>query len=144
MLSPSLEDYLEEVYRFSVTNDVTRVTDISRKLSVSLPSVTRALGRLRTQEYITYQRYGAIGLTDKGRQMGKYLVERNALLQEFLQVIRAECDAASEAEAMEHYLSKSTIHSIQLLTLFMKDHPEIYQCFTEYVRNSKQAARSTR
>ncbi|HHY27016.1 MAG TPA: iron dependent repressor, partial [Desulfitobacterium dehalogenans] len=32
MLSPSLEDYLEEIYRFSLENSVVRVTDISKKL----------------------------------------------------------------------------------------------------------------
>lgn len=138
MLSPSLEDYLEEVYRFSVTHDIVRVTDISHKLKVSLPSVTKALGKLRAGEYITYQRYGMIGLTEKGRQMGRYLVDRNSLLQDFFRLIRAECDVAAEAEAMEHYLSRSTIESIHLVIMFMKDYPEIYQRFIDYVNSAKR------
>ena len=138
MLSPSLEDYLEEIYRFTVTEDAVRVTDISHKLNVKLPSVTKALGKLRAGGYITYQRYGMIGLTEKGRQVGCYLLERNRILQQFLMTIRADCDIGAEAEAMEHYLSKSTIDSIQDLTIFMNDHPEIYQRFTDYRREVKK------
>lgn len=138
MLSPSLEDYLEEIYRFSVSNDIVRVTDISRKLQVKLPSVTKALGKLRAGGYITYQRYGVIGLTDKGRQTGDYLVERNTLLQDFLRTIQADCDVAAEAEAMEHYLSISTISSIEHVMAFMQENPEVYQRFVAYVQAVKQ------
>lgn len=137
MLSPSLEDYLEEIFRFSVNSNIVRVTDISQKLNVSLPSVSKALGKLRAGGYITYQKYGLIGLTDKGRQTGGYLVERNTLLQDFLRTICADCDVAAEAEAMEHYLSKSTIFSIKRLMVFMKENPEVYQRFVDYVHTSK-------
>lgn len=134
MLSPSLEDYLEEVYRFSVTQDVVRVTDVSHKLNFSLPSVSKALGKLRARGYITYQKYGFIGLTDKGRQMGSYLVQRNQVLQEFLMLLRAPCEVAVEAEAMEHYLSRETIDSIQVIMAFMRDNPEVYQAFVDYAK----------
>lgn len=138
MLSPSLEDYLEEIYRFSVSNDIVRVTDISHKLNVKLPSVTKALGKLRAGGYITYQKYGMIGLTEKGKQTGGYLVERNTLLQEFLRTICADCDVAAEAEAMEHYLSKSTITSIQHLMVFMKENQETYRRFVGYVQETRK------
>jgi Mn-dependent DtxR family transcriptional regulator len=102
MLSPSLEDYLEEAYRFSQLSTEVRVTDISKKLNVSMPSVTKALGRLKEKQYIIYEPYGEIILTDKGKKLGSFLVERNELLQEFLKLICANCDTAAEAEAMEH------------------------------------------
>lgn len=138
MLSPSLEDYLEELYRFSLSNDIVRVTDISRKLNVSLPSVSKALRKLKAGQYINYQRYGIINLTDKGRKTGNFLVERNKILQEFLTLICADCDIAAEAEAMEHYLSKETIKSIQLLVTFMQDYMECYQIFLENMANREQ------
>jgi len=52
MLSPSLEDYLEEIYRFSMQQKTVRVTDISHKLNVAMPSVTKALSKLKAQNYI--------------------------------------------------------------------------------------------
>ncbi len=127
MLSPSLEDYLEEIYRFHTNLGVVRVTDISHKLNVSMPSVTKAMRKLRSLDYITYQRYGHIGLTDKGIETGKFLVRRNQILQEFLVMLRANCNIAAEAEAIEHYLSRSTIESVQAFVVFMRKNPEIYQ-----------------
>ena len=143
MLSPSLEDYLEELYRFSLSNDIVRVTDISQKLNVSLPSVSKALCKLKAGQYIHYQPYGMIELTVTGRQMGQFLVERNKLLQEFLTMICTTSDINAEVEAMEHYLSRETIYSIQLLVKFMQQKPECYQAFIAYVKeeyNSKNQA----
>jgi DtxR family transcriptional regulator, Mn-dependent transcriptional regulator len=133
VLSPSLEDYLEEIYRFMlVNNNVVRVKDISKKLGVSLPSVSKALYKLNNQHYIKYHRYGEIELTDSGRQKGHYLVERNQLLQEFLALIRSDCNLAEEAEAIEHYLSESTIHSIHRLVSFFKANPAFYQAYLTF------------
>lgn len=134
MLSPSLEDYLEEIYRFSLTLHPVRVTDISKKLKVALPSVTKALYKLRAENYIDYEKYGEIRLTDKGKEFGYYLVTRNQLLQEFLAMIHSECNFAAEAEAMEHYLSQETINAIRNLVAFMKENPEIQKSLEDYIR----------
>ncbi|MGI6119859.1 MAG: metal-dependent transcriptional regulator [Desulfosporosinus sp.] len=133
MLSPSLEDYLEEVYRFSQLSTPVRVTDISKKLNVSSPSVTKALGKLREKQYIHYEPYGEIILTEKGERLGSFLVERNQLLQEFLKLICANCDISAEAEAMEHYLSGETIKAIQNLVKFFKTYPLPYKRYKEYI-----------
>lgn len=134
MLSPSLEDYLEELYRFFLADNSVRVTDISHKLNVSLPSVTKALQKLRNQHYISYQRYGEIELTEKGRELGNFLVRRNLLLQEFLTLICSECDVVAEAEAMEHYLSEATILAIQSLVSFMRTNPGTYRDFVKFMK----------
>ncbi len=133
MLSPSLEDYLEEIYRFSLSLDTVRVTDISNRLNVALPSVTKALYRLRDESYIRYERYGEIKLTDKGKEFGYYLVKRNQLLQEFLSLICSKCNFAAEAEAMEHYLSTATIDAIKTLVEFMKGNPSWQQAFNNFI-----------
>ena len=137
MLTPSLEDYLEEIYRFSLSLETVRVTDISKRLQVALPSVTKALYKLRDECYIKYERYGEIKLTDQGKEFGYYLVTRNQLLQEFLSLICSKCNFAAEAEAMEHYLSTATIDAIKTLVEFMKVNPLCQQAFTDFM-NSKQ------
>lgn len=137
MLSPSLEDYLEEVYRFSQLSAPIRVTDISKKLNVSLPSVTKGLGKLKEKKYIHYEPYGEITLTEQGKRVGSFLVERNQLLQEFLKLICANCETAAEAEAMEHYLSGETIKAIQKLVKFLKNYPEAYKAYLEYIEQQK-------
>ncbi|AFV03289.1 MULTISPECIES: iron dependent repressor, metal binding and dimerization domain protein [Dehalobacter] len=133
MLSPSLEDYLEEIYRFSLSLDEVRVTDISNRLQVALPSVTKALYRLRDSDYIKYEPYGEIKLTDKGKEYGFYLVARNQLLQEFLSLICSKCNIAAEAEAMEHYLSIASIDAIKTLVEFMKSNTSWKQDFDDFV-----------
>ncbi|MHB8073074.1 metal-dependent transcriptional regulator [Desulfosporosinus fructosivorans] len=138
MLTPSLEDYLEELYRFSLSSDSVRVTDISHKLAVSLPSVSKALHKLKKGEFITYQRYGEIILTEKGKQLGDFLVKRNQVLQEFLILIQTNCDIVAEAEAMEHYLSDTTIRSIQAIVTFLKDNPEWHRILLEHIVSSSK------
>ncbi|HBP63098.1 MAG TPA: DNA-binding protein [Desulfosporosinus sp.] len=133
MLTPSLEDYLEEIYRFSLSLDTVRVTDISKRLKVALPSVTRALYKLRNESYIKYERYGEIKLTDQGKELGRYLVTRNQLLQEFLALICSKCNFAVEAEAMEHYLSAATIDAIKTLVEFMKYNPSSQRAFNDFM-----------
>ena len=133
MLTPSLEDYLEEIYRFSLSLDTVRVTDISKRLKVALPSVTKALYKLRDGSYIKYERYGEIKLTDQGREFGYYLVTRNQLLQEFLALICGKCNFAAEAEAMEHYLSTATIDAIKTLVEFMKGNPSWQHDYNDFM-----------
>lgn len=137
MLSPSLEDYLEEIYRFSLSLDNVRVTDISNRLKVALPSVTKALYKLRDQSYIKYERYGEIKLTDQGKEYGFYLVTRNQLLQEFLALICSKCNFAAEAEAMEHYLSTATIDAIRNLVEFIKDNPAWQQALNDFMEQKQ-------
>jgi len=136
VLSPSLEDYLEELYRFSLTQNSVRVTDISLKLKVSLPSVTKALRKLRQEQCIVHQRYGVIELTDKGKQIGRFLVDRNRLLQDFFILIHADCDVGAEAEAIEHYLSNSTVEAIAILGEFLRL-PDINSQFKSFVISAR-------
>jgi len=138
ILTPSLEDYLEELYRFSLSADTVRVTDLSIKLGVSLPSVTKALRKLKSGQYIYYQRYGEITLTEKGKKLGDFLVKRNQLLQEFLVLINTDCDIAAEAEAMEHYLSEATIRSIQAIVTFLNQNPEWHKVLLEHIVSSSK------
>lgn len=137
-LTPSLEDYLEELYRFSLYTDTVRVTDISVKLSVSMPSVTKALHKLKDGQYISYERYGEISLTEKGKELGEFLVKRNQLLKEFLILIKTNCNIEAEAEAMEHYLSEATIRSIQAIVTFLNNNPEWYRVLLEYIVSSNK------
>ncbi|NLK20537.1 MAG: metal-dependent transcriptional regulator [Epulopiscium sp.] len=134
MLSPSLQDYLEEMYRLSTNQDEIRVSDVAQVLEVSLPSVVKALHKLKSRGYVIYQPYETIKLTDKGIAEGTFLVQRNQLLKEFLLVLRTASDIDREAEAMEHYLSLSTIQSIEKFVHFMKENPNIQREYDEFYK----------
>jgi DtxR family Mn-dependent transcriptional regulator len=138
MLSPSLEDYLEEIYQLSLQNEEIRVRDIADRLNVSSPSVVKALRKLHKENYVRYRKYQGIELTAEGKKLGNLLVKRNAVLQEFLFVINSNCDTAQEAEAMEHYLSPPTISAIEKLVGFMKRNRDIMEEFIKFCENNDE------
>ncbi|OGO79390.1 MAG: hypothetical protein A2Y23_06030 [Clostridiales bacterium GWB2_37_7] len=132
MLSPSLEDYLEEIYNLSFLKIKIRVSEIAKRLNVSSPSTVRALKKLNDEDFLTYSKYTEIKLTEKGMRLGELLVRRNTILQDFLKIIGSDCDTAEEAEAMEHYLCSSTISAIETLIAFLKvkEVKDMYQRFS--------------
>ncbi|AFS79223.1 iron dependent repressor [Gottschalkia acidurici 9a] len=132
MLSPSLEDYLEELYRLKVNNKEIRVKDIAYCLDVSMPSVVNGLRRLGRLDYIIYEPYEKIEITEKGKKKGKFLVMRNKILKDFIDVIESDCDSEKEAEAMEHYLSISTIKCIEKMVAFLKNNTHILDKMINY------------
>lgn len=134
MLSPSLQDYLEEMYRLSINIDEIRVSDVAQVLEVSLPSVVKALHKLSSRGYVIYQPYEPIKLTEKGISEGRFLVQRNQLLKDFLIVLKTSSDIDREAESMEHYLSFSTIQAIEKFVHFMNNNPEIQKQYDEFYK----------
>ncbi|WP_099189422.1 metal-dependent transcriptional regulator [Tepidibacter mesophilus] len=136
MLSPSLEDYLEEVYRLSLNNDDIRVKDIAECLNFSMPSVVKGLKKLDELGYIAYKPYKKIRLLDRGNRKGKFLVDRNSILKEFITIIGAKCDIDQEAEAMEHYFSIETIKSIEKLILVLQQNEDIVKKIKKLQINS--------
>ncbi|CAH2214731.1 metal-dependent transcriptional regulator [Tepidibacter aestuarii] len=136
MLSPSLEDYLEEAYRLSLYNEEIRVKDIARCLNFSMPSVVKGLKKLDELGYIRYKPYQKIKLLDKGKRKGKFLVDRNSILKQFITIIGAECDIDQEAEAMEHYFSIETIKSIEKLIVVLKENEDIAKKIQDLQMNS--------
>ncbi|MDI3547934.1 MAG: hypothetical protein PWR10_1586 [Halanaerobiales bacterium] len=138
MLSPSLEDYLEEIYRFSTQLGYIRITDVAKKLDVSLPSVNKAVNILSQEGYLKYIPYKNIELTEKGAKLGKFLVERNRTLQEFLEVIGSNCDKEEEAEAIEHYLSKETVEAMTLVVKFFKERPDLQKRLIKFEERARK------
>ncbi|MGE5485383.1 MAG: metal-dependent transcriptional regulator [Ignavibacteriales bacterium] len=132
MLSPSMEDYLEEVYRVSAGQGRVRVSDIAERLHVRRPSVVKALRRLASEDYLEYGRDSRITLTPKGRQVGGYLVERNRVLVEFLHFLGASDTASREAEAIEHGFSLMTLTAIGRFVGYMKENPRMRDEFKRY------------
>lgn len=132
MLSPSLEDYLEELYNLYKNDLPLRVSALARVLNVSSPSVIKGLKKLHNEGYIIYERYKGIIITPKGKSLGEVLVTRNGIIREFLTTINSDCDPIVEAEAIEHFMSSGTVESFRYLALFFKQHPEILDRYMRF------------
>ena len=61
-----MEDYLEVIYELINQKGYATAVDISESLNVSSPSVTKMLQRLDESNYLRYEKYRGINLTNEG------------------------------------------------------------------------------
>lgn len=127
--TPSMEDYIEIIYNLIDTKGYARVTDIAEALEVHPSSVTKMVQKLDKDDYVNYEKYRGFVLTDKGNKVGKRLVFRHDLLEEFLEIIGVEEDNIyDDVEGIEHHLSWNAIDRIaDLVTYFKEDEERLKQ-----------------
>ncbi len=121
-LGESLEDYAEAILELEGREGSARVTDISKRLAVSKPSVSEALVVLKERGIVEYAPYSYIRLTEKGRTLAKKVRRRHEILSGFLTDIlgiRPE-KADHQACRMEHILEPETIEKMCKLASFMR------------------------
>ena len=108
------EMYLEAILVLTRQNGHVRSIDVSEYLGYSKPSVSRAMGILRTGEYIQVDKDGGILLTDSGREVAEKIYERHTVLSGLL--IRlgvSEETAAADACKLEHAISDESFEAIK-------------------------------
>jgi len=113
-LQESGEMYLESIYVLSQRNPHVRSVDISDYMGYSKPSVSRAVGILKSGGYILVDDDGFITLTDAGRDVAEKIYERHTLLSALL--IRLGVDektAAEDACRLEHAISDASFEAIK-------------------------------
>ncbi|HZG58078.1 transcriptional regulator MntR [Paenibacillus sp.] len=125
MPTPSMEDYLERIYRLIDEKGYARVADIAEGLEVHPSSATKMIQKLDKDEYLVYEKYRGLILTTKGKRIGKRLVERHHLLEQFLETIGVkEENIYKDVEGIEHHLSTDSIACIEALVEFFRREPE--------------------
>ena len=109
------EMYLEAIWVLHQKTGFVRSIDVSEYLGYSKPSVSRAMGILRSGEYITMEADGSINLTDKGLQIARKIYERHTLLTKLLVHIGvSEETAAADACKMEHAISDESFEALKI------------------------------
>lgn len=69
MATPSMEDYIEQIYILIEQKGYARVSDIAESLSVHPSSVTKMVQKLDKDEYLVYEKYRGFTLTPKGKKL---------------------------------------------------------------------------
>ncbi|MFB7639684.1 transcriptional regulator MntR, partial [Peribacillus butanolivorans] len=87
MPTPSMEDYIEQIYLLIEEKGYARVSDIAENLSVHPSSVTKMVQKLDHEKYLIYEKYRGLVLTANGKKVGKRLVYRHELLEQMLRLI---------------------------------------------------------
>jgi Mn-dependent DtxR family transcriptional regulator len=125
MPTPSMEDYIEQIYLLIENKGYARVSDIAEALSVHPSSVTKMVQKLDKSEYLIYEKYRGLVLTSKGKRTGKRLVFRHDLLEQFLQMIGVDKENIyNDVEGIEHHLSWNAIDRIGDLVQYFEDNPD--------------------
>ena len=113
-LQESGEMYLETIYVLSKKGGSVRTLDVAEYMGFSKPSVSRAVGLLKSGDYITMDKDGALSLTKSGFEVAHKIYERHTLLTDFLTRIGVSAEtAANDACRIEHDISDETFLAIK-------------------------------
>ena len=109
------ENYLETILILKREKGYVRSIDIATKMDFSKPSVSRAVGLLRENGYITMDpKEGWIELTEKGLEIAERMYERHDLISRWLMALGVSAETALEdACRIEHDLSEETFEKIK-------------------------------
>src|SRR5690625_4401903 len=133
MPTPSVEDYLERIYELVEEKGYARVSDIADSMDVQPSSVTRMVQRLDDLEYLIYEKYRGLTLTEKGKELGRRIKERHELLEDFLRLLGVkETDVQRDVEGIEHHVSPGTVTAIEHLVRFLQTRTDVRTKFLDY------------
>ena len=113
-LLDSGEMYLETILVLSQKKKAVRSIDVAEYMQFSKPSVSRAMGILKSNGYIEIDTLGHITLSDTGREAAERIYERHRILSEILMRLGVnEKTATEDACKMEHYISDTSFAAIK-------------------------------
>lgn len=114
ILQESGEMYLETILLLSKELQNVRSLDVANKMGFSKPSVSRAVGLLKNEDYIKVDGNGYITLTKKGLATAEKIYERHIVLSDFFGKIGvSEETAAEDACRIEHLISDETFGKLK-------------------------------
>lgn len=116
IITSALEDYLSAIYKISASKSNVRMTDIAAILGISKPSVNRAVNTLKKQGLVSHEPYGAIILTEYGKNIGAEFQRRHTMIKKFLINVLGlnDSDAEKESCRIAHGISSSTLEKMEL------------------------------
>ena len=122
MLSPRIEDYLEELFLLESTGREITVTDLADRLKITKGTVTATVQKLVELELVKHERYGNLHLTDTGRRRGMTVFHRHEGFRAFFhEMLGLDRDHSSEmACSMEHYVDSVTEERLYALLEFFR------------------------
>lgn len=114
-LSASSQNYLKVAWALQEWSDEPVTTsELAARVGVRLSTASDAIKRLAERGYFDHNRYGAVSLTERGRQYAIEMVRRHRLIEAFLvEVLDYRWDEVhDEAEVLEHAVSDLLIERI--------------------------------
>lgn len=118
-LSESVEMYLKTIYRIVERKKAAKAKDIAKMMNVSSSSVTGALHHLADRNFINYEPYDVITLTDEGINIAEDILRKHTAIKKFfIEILDAEETEADDCACrIEHVI-----------------YPSIYKRLVEFVK----------
>ncbi len=113
-LQESGEMYLETIYVLSQTHPIVRSVDVSEYMGYSKPSVSRAVGLLKSGGYLCMDTDGSLTLTEAGKAVAEKTYDRHKTLTAVFTYLGVdEKVAAEDACKIEHVISDETFAALK-------------------------------
>ncbi len=113
-LHESGQMYLETIYILTERSTHIRSVDVCEYMGYSKPSVSRAVGLLKSGGFISVDEDGYLSLTEAGREVAEKMYERHKILTGLLIKLGVDEETASEdACKVEHVISDKTFEAIK-------------------------------
>ena len=113
-IQESGEMYLETILILSQKSPYVRSIDVGEYMGFSKPSVSHAMGLLRTGGYVNMDANGYLTLTEAGAELAGKIYERHQILTKILVMLGVNAETAAEdACKMEHDISDESFEAIK-------------------------------
>jgi len=112
-ITSSMEDYLEMIYRIHSNGEIVRISTLAESLNVKPSSATKMVNNLKEQGLVSSEKYAYVQLTDRGIELGKYLLFRHDTLHSFLCYINQSKNELEQVEKIEHFINVETVSNIK-------------------------------
>ena len=84
MASQTVENYLKAMFSLANARGEVNISDLSANLQVSKPTVNGMVKKLQQQEWVIYEKYKPLKLTEAGRKAGALIIRKHRLTEMFL------------------------------------------------------------
>jgi DtxR family Mn-dependent transcriptional regulator len=122
-LTQSQEGYVETIYRLESEKRVARVKEIAAIHQVSSPAVTKSLKGLAELGLVSYEPYGVVTLSDRGRAIGRELILRYRAMEDFLRTVLGVSPELAEqvSDDFEHHMPAPVLCRLVQFVAYYKD-----------------------
>lgn len=79
------ENYLKALFYLDRQDPNISLSDLSKEMGVSIPTVNSMVKRLQEEKWVIYQKYKPLKLTDKGRRTAALIIRKHRLTEMFLE-----------------------------------------------------------
>jgi Mn-dependent DtxR family transcriptional regulator len=138
VLTASMEDYLEMIFRLSEKTGFSRIHDLAQALNVQPPSASKMVQKLSELKLIDYEKYGIIILTSEGKKMGSFLLNRHNIIEKLIKILGVTENVLEETEKIEHTISNITLECFLNFTEFIDQNPDVLLKMNSFLKNKSE------